>query len=310
MTTALRRAADDRLLGEDGPVALLQKMPGAVRRRAHRALMTRREVERLASLSHPAGPKLARAIRAVTVGGSSAEERDWAARIEALRRELLASTEELEIVDYGAVEPGMDVTSDEMYTGRVVHRRVGEICKSASKPPQWAFLLLELVRAFEPKQGVELGTSLGISASYEAAGMQLNGDGRLTTLEGAAAVAERARRNFEQLGLADRIEVVVGRFQDTLDPVLARVGPVDYAFVDGHHDRDATIAYFEQLAPHLAPEALLVFDDISWSSGMADAWSSIRSDPRVTLSVDLFKVGICVVGGARPERQRFTVAID
>jgi hypothetical protein len=30
----------------------------------------------------------------------------------------------------------------------------------------------------------------------------------------------------------------------------------------------------------------------------------------VTLSVDLFKVGVCVVGGPRVDRQRFTVAID
>lgn len=310
MTTALRRAADDRLLGEDGAVALLAKMPGAVRRRAHKMLLTRRELERLDRSPHPAGPKLARAIRAVVDGTASPEERAWAGRIESLRRELLASTDELEIVDYGAVEPGMDVTSDEMYAGRHVHRRVGEICKSASKPPQWAFVLLELVRAFAPERCVELGTSLGISASYEAAALALNGSGRLTTLEGADAVAERARRNFESLGLDDRIEVVVGRFQDTLGPVLERVGPVDYAFVDGHHDRDATVAYFEQLTPRLAPEALLVFDDISWSAGMAEAWTTIRSSPGVTLSVDLFKVGVCVVGGPRVDRQRFTVAID
>lgn len=311
MATALRPAADDRLLGKDGPFALLGKVPGAVHRRAHKVFLSGRELDRLGSSPHPAGPKLARAIRAsIDKSVAAPEERAWADRIEALRRELLASTDELEVVDYGAVEPGMEVSSDDMYAGRPLRRRVGEICRSASKPPQWAFLLLELVRAFGPESGVELGTSLGISSSYESAGLELNGSGKLVTLEGAEAVAARAGVNLASLGLADRVEIVVGRFQDTLGPVLERLGRIDYAFVDGHHDRDATLAYFEQLAPALAPQALLVFDDIAWSRGMADAWNRIRSDQRVTVSVDLFKVGICVVGGPAVPRQRFTVAID
>ena len=59
-----------------------------------------------------------------------------------------------------------------------------------------------------------------------------------------------------------------------------------------------TLAYFEQLLPHLSPAGVLVFDDVEWSAGMADAWSRIRSDHRVGLAVDLFKVGICGLGGA------------
>ena len=154
MATALRPAADDRLLGKDGPFALLGKVPGAVHRRAHKVFLSGRELDRLGSSPHPAGPKLARAIRAsIDKSVAAPEERAWADRIEALRRELLASTDELEVVDYGAVEPGMEVSSDDMYAGRPLRRRVGEICRSASKPPQWAFLLLELVRAFgEPGQ--------------------------------------------------------------------------------------------------------------------------------------------------------------
>jgi hypothetical protein len=53
-----------------------------------------------------------------------------------------------------------------------------------------------------------------------------------------------------------------------------------------------------------------VFDDVSWSRGMAKAWERIRSDERVSLSVDLFQIGLCVVGGPSVSRSRFAVAID
>jgi predicted O-methyltransferase YrrM len=238
------------LLGEEGPIARLGNVQARVRRRAHKAIVSPRELNRLGTSPHPAGPKLARAIRTVIAGTSSGEEREWAARIEALRSELLASSEELEVVDYGAVEPGMEIDVNDMYEGRRLRRGVGEICRLTSKPPQWALLLLELVRTFRPERCVELGTSLGISTSYQAAGLELNGTGNLVTLEGAAAVAERAAANLERLGLTERVEIIVGRFQDTLGTVLERIGPVEYAFVDGHHDRDATLAYFEQLAPY------------------------------------------------------------
>jgi predicted O-methyltransferase YrrM len=218
--------------------------------------------------------------------------------------------EELDFVDYGADTRGLDGGRAGIYEGRAVRRRVGDICRIASGPPRSALLLLELVHDFRPASAVELGTSLAISTAYMAAALELSGEGRLVTLEGAGTVAERAGRNLARLGLDGRVEIVVGRFQDTLGGVLARVAPVDYAFVDGHHDGDATLAYFEQLAPSLSEDALLVFDDVSWSRGMAKAWERIRSDERVSLSVDLFQIGLCVVGGPSVSRSRFAVAID
>jgi predicted O-methyltransferase YrrM len=124
--------------------------------------------------------------------------------------------------------------------------------------------------------------------------LELNGAGTLVTLEGAPAIADLARGHLGRLGLG-RAEVVVGRFQDTLPGVLAARRPVDYVFVDGHHDEHATLGYFEQLLPFLADSALLVFDDIAWSDGMRRAWTAIARDPRVTSAVGLGPVGLCLI---------------
>ena len=103
-----------------------------------------------------------------------------------------------------------------------------------------------------------------------------------------------AARNLAGLHLRN-IEVVTGRFDRTLDNVLRTAATLDYAFIDDHHDEHATVAYFQQLAPFMLADALLVFDDISWSLGMVRAWATITTDPRIRAAVSLRAVGLCVL---------------
>jgi predicted O-methyltransferase YrrM len=277
-------------------------------RKAHRRLRTRSELGRLAASSDPLARRLAAAVDAVVSDRLDPGERRWVERIESLRSRLLQSTEEVAIVDYGAGDPDLELTEEAMSTGRAESRRIADICSSAAKPPVWARLLLKLVREIQPEHSVELGTSLGISAAYQAAALELNGHGRLVSLEGAPALVEVARRHLAELGL-ERATIVAGRFQDTLDGVLASESPVDYAFVDGHHDRDATLEYFEQILPASAQNAVLIFDDISWSPGMRQAWRTIAAHPRVGVAIDLFKVGICELTPSRG-KENYRIAID
>jgi hypothetical protein len=37
---------------------------------------------------------------------------------------------------------------------------------------------------------------------------------------------------------------------------------------------------------------LLIFDDIYWSEGMKEAWEIIKAHPQVTVTVDLFWIGL------------------
>jgi predicted O-methyltransferase YrrM len=201
------------------------------------------------------------------------------------------------------------MSGQEMGGGRVVQRQVGELCRKASKPPAWSLLLFELVRAFRPRNCIELGTCLGISAAYQAAALRLNGAGTLVTLEGAEALAGLSRLHLRELGL-DNVTVVAGRFQDKLPGILRHGPPVDYAFIDGHHDEKATLEYYRLFLPALAGCAVLVFDDIAWSDGMRRAWSAIRSADGVGLSVDLGPVGLCVAGVAAPPRRAVGIPLS
>jgi predicted O-methyltransferase YrrM len=120
-------------------------------------------------------------------------------------------------------------------------------------------------------------------------------------MEAAEARVDLSRAHLARLGL-DEVEVVRGRFAATLDGVLERIAPVDYAFVDGHHDEQATLDYVERITAVASPGAVLVVDDVRWSDGMARAWSRIAEGERVGLAADLGNVGVVVLGGAPRER--------
>jgi predicted O-methyltransferase YrrM len=153
---------------------------------------------------------------------------------------------------------------------------VAEACR-ASKPHELCRALMGAVIHARPQTIVEMGTNVGVSGLYLSAGQSLAGGGKLITLEGSPAKAELARRNFARLQLPG--EVAVGDFAETLVPALERAKPVDMAFIDGFHESKATLEYHEAFKRYARPGALLIYDDIDWSEGMAAAWATIAADP-------------------------------
>jgi predicted O-methyltransferase YrrM len=239
----------------------------------------------------------------------SYEERRWIEKIEMLRNSLSTSTIELPIVDYGSISPTTELSTEEMYKGTNIIRTIGEVCQNAAKQHKWGLMILLIIRKFRPTVCLELGTSLGISAAYQAAACEINNYGKVITLEGSESLVSLAVKNLKSLGV-NRAHVVSGRFQDTLPNVLKKYGPIDFVFIDGHHDEHATVSYFKQILTHLSDNAILIFDDIHWSSGMERAWNIIHQDSNIKISLDIFEMGICLFTKSKNEnKEYFKVAI-
>ena len=60
----------------------------------------------------------------------------------------------------------------------------------------------------------------------------------------------------------------------------------------GGHSYDATINYFNQLLNYVHNDTVIVVDDIYWSEEMIDAWKIIKADPRVSITIDLYFIGL------------------
>jgi predicted O-methyltransferase YrrM len=202
----------------------------------------------------------------------TASERRADRRVAALRRSLEADTSEV-VIDSG-----------ETYT-------VSQLTRQGSKPPRWTRFLYRLEEVHAARHVIELGTNAGVSAA--ALALALPPDGHLWTLD--VNLTDRSVTALEGAGLGDRVTVVPGYFDDTLEEVLAATGRVGLAFVDGHHQEAATMAYFERLLPHLTSDAIVVFDDIHWSAGMTSAWRQLRAHDATAWSADLRSVGVMAV---------------
>jgi predicted O-methyltransferase YrrM len=222
------------------------------------------------------------------------EEKHALLLIQNLRNELENSTESIIVTDYGAGNPMSGKTMEEMEFGTDSTRVIGDICKIAASPSRWGKLMFSIIRNYKPARCLELGTSLGISGSYQLAAMQINKKGELITIEGAGKVAKKAMENFHNLQYT-RYSVEVGKFSDVLPNVLSKDLLFDLVFIDGHHDKKATEQYFEQLYPLLSNNSIVIFDDIDWSEGMREIWEQIYTDERITCSFDLNKWGLCVI---------------
>lgn len=187
--------------------------------------------------------------------------------------------------------------------GKTNKRTIAAIAKGSAKPQKIGQLLFRIVKAYQPQTIVELGTSLGITTSYLSLGKP---DARVITMEGAREVAAEAGKNFRQLGIKN-IEVKQGNFDAILMPVLAGLDSVDLAFIDGNHRREPTERYFRDLLPKINNDSILIFDDIHWSPEMEQAWETIKAEPRVSCSVDLFFTGLVFFREEFKEKQDFSI---
>ncbi len=270
-------------------------------RQIYKLTRTPGELNRMFAVGDASISQFARAFGAALNHQLSQEESEWVYRIETLRNELINSNIPLPPMDNAAEMTGNSRTAS--------GTTVGQVCKQASKPPQWALLLFKIIREFKPTWCLELGTCLGISGSYQAAALRLNGCGNLVTLEGAESRARISQENFSRLGL-DNTEVVTGYFQDTLNGVLDQHPPFSYVFIDGHHDGKATVQYYRQILPNLTASSVVIFDDIAWSQGMRKAWDTVIETPEVKVAIDMFHVGVCILDPAILMKKSFRIALN
>ena len=187
------------------------------------------------------------------------------------RDELTSSSASVRFQDYGAVSPKLDLSQEDMYTGRVNEKPMSDLCRQGFKNEKLKDLF-NIIYKHQPKLILELGTLCGMSSLYMSAASK---NAVIHTIEGAPEVAKIAMSTFTNFSVTGRVNLHVGRFQDVLPDLLPRLKGLDCAMIDGHHNGDATIEYYDMIKNRMTSGGLIIFDDIRWSDGMLKAWEHI-----------------------------------
>ena len=164
------------------------------------------------------------------------------------------------------------------------NRKVSDIAKHAGATHNRMKLLYRVVNYFEPKEILELGTSLGLSTISLA----LAKNTRVTSLEGCPETSAKANDSLIAAGV-ENVSILKGDFTESIHNLLDK--NFDLIYIDGNHSKDATLAYFEKLLPTATNDSVWIFDDIYWSEDMQQAWKCIQSHPKVQVTVDCFWLG-------------------
>lgn len=169
-------------------------------------------------------------------------------------------------------------------------------------PEQGKFLQL-LVQLTAARKVLEIGVLGGYSGAWIA--RALPAGGKLIGLELEQKHADFARRQWQSMGLADKIEIRVGPALETL-PGLADEAPFDLIFIDA--DKNNYPVYLEYALRYSRPGTVILGDNVrmggslvnpdrqdsDWVQGMHTFVQNLSRDERLTSTVVPYPDGLAM----------------
>ncbi|MBK8883521.1 MAG: class I SAM-dependent methyltransferase [Bacteroidales bacterium] len=198
--------------------------------------------------------------------------------IEKIRRRLKGDKRKIAVRDLGSgsEKPGSNL------------KKVSEIARFSAVNKKYGMLLAKMAAEFAGPLIIEFGTSFGISTMYMASSCR---DTHVASMEGCPATTEIADLNFKEAGLTN-ITLHVGPFEDIISEIVKMGITPGMVFIDGNHRKEPVLEYFDKMAEVSDNKTVIIIDDIYFSAEMSEAWDEIRKREKVTLTVDLFRMGI------------------
>jgi predicted O-methyltransferase YrrM len=197
--------------------------------------------------------------------------------IEGIRNKLLSDENVISVTDLGVGSAHFGNSS----------RKIKDIARTSLSTAKYSNLYRRIIKHFNGKNIIELGTSLGINTLYLARALPCF----VRTFEGAPGISTIASRLFREAGV-DNIKLIEGNVDVTLPRELESVERVDFAFLDANHRLEPTLNYFDILATKAHHGSVIVLDDIHSSAEMEKAWRTIQNRADVFATADLFRCGM------------------
>jgi predicted O-methyltransferase YrrM len=205
--------------------------------------------------------------------------------IEKLRSELLLDVRNINIADPGA---GSLLNKNKQ-------KKVSALVRNTLKPAKVDQLIHRLAADINPSNIIELGTYLGITTAYLAKAAP---NARVISIEGCPETAAIALENLDKLHIQNS-ELLVGNFDELFPDVIRNITELDFVLINVKYPKEAILNYFRWCLPKLGGNSLMIFDDIYRNKGMKDAWEQIKAHPEVSVTIDLFQIGLVFVGKAQ-----------
>ncbi len=156
---------------------------------------------------------------------------------------------------------------------------LGEIKKMQISISQCHFLHL-IVKIFNPKNILEIGTFTGLSAL--TMGLAMDANSKLTALDKNKETSDVARSFFKKAKIDNKINLLINNAIVSLDDLHNQKKKFDFIFIDA--DKENYINYFNNSLNMLNNNGILVVDNVLWYGDVADQ----NKNDRLTLKIREF----------------------
>lgn len=137
---------------------------------------------------------------------------------------------------------------------------VQEVPVDDSTAPEEKELLYNEIRKLKPKVVVETGTHRGLTSLYLAHALHDNGGGHLHT---ADPYEWGAKGNFRKV---PELEKHITFYLDRGSKMIEQLQEIDFAFIDGFHEKVEVLEELDVLLPRLTTGAVVYFHDTNGSN--------------------------------------------
>ena len=203
------------------------------------------------------------------------------ADIEKLRSELFLDVRNITITDLGA---GSLLTKNKQ-------NKISTLAKNILKPTRLDQLIHRLAEDANPSTIIELGSCFGITTAYLAKAAP---NARVISIKECPETVAIALENLDKLHIQN-LELLVGNFDELFPEVIRNSTELDFVLINGKHPKEAILNYFRKCLPKLSKNSILIVDNIYRSQDMKDAWTQIKAHPEVSVTFDLFQIGLVFV---------------
>lgn len=172
--------------------------------------------------------------------------------------------------------------------GQMRNCKIGDIVAREAIKPKHGALLFRLANYFKPQNILQVGTSVGLSTLYLTSyATEL----RCIALEECPELASVARITFEKAA-RNPVDLRTGDYRELLSGALNELGMVDFVFFNALSEQQNNAWLFNECMKQAHDGSVFVFEGIKTSRKMRELWEYIGGHPDVTVTVDLYSMGI------------------
>ncbi|MCI0590879.1 MAG: class I SAM-dependent methyltransferase [Gammaproteobacteria bacterium] len=162
-----------------------------------------------------------------------------------------------------------------------------DVCNRVSSTSAGRVMLHWLAEHHCRGWAVELGSAFGIASMAITLALRQSPETSFDGIEFEDWRAQIAAEGVRRI-MGERADVHAGRIEDVLPKLATRGKRIAWAFVDAKHTYEDTMEYHRLITHQLSDGAIVVYDDINWSSEMSRFWKELVAYKQVT---DALSVG-------------------